>query len=188
MLTATQIRVGHLIEVDGKVYRVLQMDHVTPGKGRGHVQVKMRDIADGTSRTQRFRSDEKVSKIHLEQRSMEYLYDEGERLTFMDSESFEQISLSKDLLGEAAGFLTANAQVAVNFHEDKAVGIELPVAVDLKVVSAGAVLKGATATAQYKPATLETGIDIQVPTFIKTGDIIRVEVATGKYLERVRSA
>jgi elongation factor P len=188
LIIATQIRVGNLIEFEGNVYRVFQMDHVTPGKGRGHVQVRMKDIENGTNKDNRFRSDDKVTKIQLDQREVEFLYSDPESGTFMDMETYEQLSLPKDFLGEALNFLTANSKVTVNFHGSKAVGIELPVAVDLVVSITDAALKGSTVTNQFKPATLETDLVVQVPAFIKEGDTIRVDTVSGKYLERVTSA
>ena len=184
VIVATQIRVGNLLEIDGGIYRVAQMDHVTPGKGRGHVQVKMKHLETGTSKENRFRSDEKVTKVHLDQRTVQYLYKDADHYTFMDNKSYEQISLPKEMLEEAGSFLTENLEVTVSFYQERAVGIELPVAVDLRVESTGDAIKGATATNQFKPATLETGLVVQVPPFIKEGETIKIETATGKYLER----
>lgn len=188
MVPATQLRVGHMIEHEGIVYRVFDVMHITPGNLRAKVQVKMKNIENGVSTENRFRSDERVKRVTLDQKEMEYLYMDGDSCSFMDTTSYEQISLPKDFLGEAVSFLTANLKVSVNYYQEKPVGVELPVAVDLKVASTGAGAKGATVTNQYKPATVETGIEVQVPAFIKEGDIIRVEVESGKYLERVKVA
>src|SRR5262245_7687056 len=122
MINATQLRVGHIIELDGGLYRVFQRDHITPGNLRAKVQVKIKNIETGISKEHRFRAEERVAKVFLDSREMEYLYDEGDHCVFMDQESYEQVSLSKEMLGEAVHFLTANRKIAVSFHQGKPVG------------------------------------------------------------------
>lgn len=187
-VNANQLRIGALIEYENQIYRIFELQHITPGNLRAKVQIKMKNIENGVATEHRFRSDEKVKRVSLEQKEVEYLYDEGDSLTFMDGSTYEQISLPKEFLGDAVGYLTPNMKVSVTYYQEKAVGVELPVAVELKVVSAGVSMKGATVTNQYKSVKVETGLEIQVPAFIKEGDVIKVEVETGKYLERARTA
>jgi elongation factor P len=135
---------------------------------------------------QRFRSDDSIEKAVLEERTMEYLYNSGSSYIFMDTESYEQLSLDAELLGDGVSYLTPNQKISVEFYEGSPVGITLPATVDLKVISTEPGLKKATATASSKPATLETGLVIQVPHFIETDDLIRVDTADGQYVERVK--
>ena len=184
MLVATQIRVGMIIRHGDEPCRVVDIVHVTPGKGRGMVQAKMKNIRSGSNVEYRFRSDERVEKIQMEENEMEFLYESDNEYYFMNLETYDQIQLPKDLLGEAVQFLVPNNRVTVQFLEGSPLGIILPLTVDLKVVETVPGMKGATATNSPKPATLETGIVVQVPQFINEGETIRVDTSTGKYLER----
>ena len=183
---ATEIRVGNLIEWDKRVWRVLKCYHVhVGGRGGAFMQVEMKDIEVGTKVNQRFRTDEKVERAFVEPRAMEYLYQDGEHYVFMDKQNYEQLPLSADFLEGQAEFLLPNTDVQINFHNGRAIGIELPPAVVLTVVDTEPGIKNATATTSFKPATTETGLVVQVPPFVNAGDTIRVNTETGEYLSRV---
>ncbi len=185
MITATQLRPGMIIKYEDNIYIVLNVLHITPGNWRGMVQTKLRNIIDGRGFEVRFRSDEKLEVVILEEKEMEYLYMESELYYFMDTETYEQLTLDAELIGDAKNFLVPNIKCKIKFHDGKPVGIELPMTVDLKVVDTPPQIKGATATNSPKPATLETGLVIQVPPFIDPGDIVRIDTRTSEYLERV---
>ncbi len=185
-LVATQIRVGMTILRDGEPYKVLTMEHVTPGKGRGMVHAKLKNLKTGATMENRFRSDEKVERAYLEQREMEYLYNTDGEYWFMDTESYEQISLSEDDLGENTFFLQPNTKFKIDLYEGTPVGLEPPPAIALKVVETAPNIKGATATSSLKPATLEGGLTVNVPSFIEAGEVIRVDTSEKKYLERLK--
>lgn len=184
MISATQLRPGMLIKHEGNICVVLNVLHVTPGNWRGMVQTKLKSIKDGRGFEYRFRSDDKVEVAVLEESEMEYLYADGDHHYFMDVNTYEQCTIASDLLGDAKNYLIPNIRCKVKFYEGKPVGVELPMTVDLKVVDTPPQIKGATATNSPKPATLETGLVIQVPPFINPGDIVRVDTRTGEYLER----
>jgi elongation factor P len=184
MIPATQVRPGMVIKWNNELYSIFKMEHRTPGNLRGFVQVKMRKLASGTMIEHRFSSEDKVEKAALEEHEMEYLYDDGEYFYFMNIETYEQMHLTKDLLGDATGFLIPNLKVAVEFYEGKPISVELPPAVDLKVVETEPGLKSATASNVTKPAKLETGLVVQVPPFINEGERIRVSTSEIAYLER----
>jgi len=184
MITATQLKPGMLIKHEGNICIVLHVVHVTPGNWRGMVQTKLRNIVDGRGFEYRFRSDDKIEVAVLEEREMEYLYSDGDQHNFMDTQSYEQWTMNTEMLGDAKNFLVPNIRCKIKFYEGRPVGIELPMTVDLKVVDTQPQLKGATATNSPKPATLETGLVIQVPPFINPGDLVRVDTRTGEYLER----
>lgn len=185
LVSATQLRVGMIIIYKNDLCRITDVHHLTPGNKRGHMQVKMKRLKDDTSYENRFRSDDNVERATLEQKDMQYLYEQDSFYYFMDNETYEQIPLSSEMLGDKVQMLLPNTVVKVDMHEGKPIGIELPKTVDLKVESTEAVIKGATATSSYKPAQLETGITVQVPPFIKEGDVVRIDTDTLKYLERV---
>jgi elongation factor P len=186
MIPATQLRSGTVIKFQNDLYRVSSVTHITPGNWRGMVQTKMRNMRTGLSTENRFRSEEKVERVTLEQHEMEFLYQDGEDFHFMNSENFEQVALKKEDLGDAVGFLIPNLKVSVEFHETRAIGVELPKTVDLKVVDAPPAIKAATVTNVLKPATTETGLVVQVPNFVASGDVIRVDTASGEYLSRAK--
>lgn len=185
-LKATQLRKGMIIIFNDDLYTLTDVMHITPGKGQAAVQTKMKNIKTGTNAEKRFRSDDNVEKATLDTRSMEYLYDDGDNYYFMDQETFDQIPLHSDLLGDANLYLLPNTVVEVSFFENNAIGIDLPNTVDLKVVETEPTMKTATITSSYKPATLETGLKIQVPQFISEGEVVRVDTRDGKYLERAK--
>jgi elongation factor P len=184
MISATQLRPGMIIKFNKELYSVFKMEHRTPGNLRGFVQVKMRKLASGSMMEHRFSSEDKVERASLEQHEMEYLYDDGEYFHFMNTETYEQMHLMKDLLGDATNFLIPNLKVNVEFYEGKPLGVELPPSVDLLVVETEPSLKGATVSNVTKPAKLETGLVVLVPPFIAEGEKIRVSTSESAYLER----
>ena len=186
LIPATQLRVGMIVALKGDLFRVTYKHHLTPGNKRGLIQTKLKNLKSGTQIEQRFRSDDSIDKATLEERAMEYLYNSGSSYIFMDTDTYEQVSVDAELLGDSISYLTPNQRVSVEFYEGTLVGIDLPATVDLKVVSTEPGLKRATATASTKPATLQTGLVIQVPHFIETDDLIRVDTAEGEYVERVK--
>jgi elongation factor P len=183
-LQATRLKKGMLINVEQNLFRVLEVQHVTPGNLRGFVRVKMRNIRNGTLADQKLRSEDSVERATLDERQMQYLYHEGEDYHFMDTSSYEQIHISSEALGESVNYLKPEMTIQVEFYGEEPVGIELPQTVDLKVTDTVPGIKGATASAQVKPATVETGLVVQVPPFVNNGDLIRVNTETGEYLSR----
>ncbi len=174
-----------LIQYEGALCRVLDLNHITPGNKRAHVQCRMRDIRSGRQLDHKFRAEDDVERATLDEHQMQYLYRDGDMFCFMNTESYEQVHLSADVLGDNASYLLPEAVISVEFFEDEPVGIHLPVTVDLKVADTVPGIKGATASAQIKPATLETGLVVNVPSFIDTGDTVRINTETGEYLGRV---
>ena len=181
---ATRLRKGMLIKYDGNLCRVVELQHITPGNKRGHVQCRMRDIRSGRLLDNKFRAEDDVERAILDEHEMQFLYRDGDQFYFMNTETFEQVHLGLDVLGDSAPYLLPDATINVEFFEDEPVGIHLPVTVDLKVADTVPGIKGATASAQIKPATLETGLVVNVPSFVDTGDTIRVNIETGEYLGR----
>jgi len=184
MISATQLRPGMVINFNKELYSVFTMTHRTPGNLRGFVQVRMRSLRTGSMTEHRFSSEDKVEKAALEQHDMEYLYDDGEYYYFMNIENFEQMHLTKDLLGDAVLFLIPQLKVAVEFYEGKPISVELPPAVIMTVIETEPGLKGSTVSNVTKPAKLETGLVVQVPGFIGEGEKIKVSTSEQAYLER----
>jgi len=184
MISATQMRPGMVIKYNNELYTIFSVNHRTPGNLRGFVQAKMRSLRSGTMTENRFSSEDKVEKAIMEEQEMEYLYDDGEYYYFMNTDTFEQMHLMKDLLGDATMFLTPNLKVTVEFYESKPISVELPATVDMTVVETEPSLKGATVSNVTKPAKMETGLVVQVPPFISEGEKIRVNTAEGTYQER----
>lgn len=187
MINATQIRKGMVIKIEGELYKVLEATHVTPGKGQALMQTKLRNLKDQTLQDYRFRSKDRVEQAYLEKIEMEYLYQSGDEYIFMNLENYEQIKLSSGIIGDGVNYLISNAVFSIEMHEGRPVGIEPPLTINLKVVKTEPFLKGATQSASTKPAVLETGITINVPQFIKEGDVIRIDTREDKYLERLKS-
>ena len=175
---------GMLIKIGDDLFRVLDLQHVTPGNLRGFVRVRFRNIRTGTLSDQKLRSEDTVERAVLDERQMQYLYKDGDSYHFMDTETYEQMHMSAEALGDSVNYLIPEATIAVEFYGSEPVGIELPVTVDLKVVDTVPGIKGATASNQIKPATVETGLVVNVPPFINTGDVIRVSTESGEYLSR----
>jgi len=183
-LQATRLKKGMLVQMQQDLYRVLEVNHVTPGNLRGFVRVKLRNIRNGTLSDQKLRSEDSVERAVVDEREMQYLYQDGAAYYFMDTSSFEQIHLSSEALGDSVNYLKAEMTISVGFFGEEPVGIALPPTVDLQVTDTVPGIKGATASAQVKPATLETGLVVQVPPFVNPGDLVRVSTDTGEYLSR----
>jgi elongation factor P len=182
---ATEIRVGNLIEWDKRIWRVLKSYHVhVGGRGGAFMQVEMKDIEAGTKTNQRIRTEDKVERAFVEPREMTFLYQDGDNYILMDKENYEQLSLSQDFLEGQYEYLLPNTDVQVNFHNDRAIGMQLPSSVVLTVVDTEPNLKGATATSSYKPAKMETGLVVMVPPFILQGEKIKINTDNGEYIER----
>jgi elongation factor P len=186
MINATQLREGMIIVHQGDLYRVASVRHLTPGNKRGFMQTKLKNLRSGVGTENKFRSEDRVEQATLETRAMQYLYADRDLYTFMDIENYEQISLSAEDVGDFLSYLLPNQIVEIEFFDASPVGISPPSTVELEVTETQPSLRGATASASYKPAKLETGVTIQVPPFIQIGDRIRVDTSEGKYLERVR--
>jgi elongation factor P len=184
MLSATQLRPGMVIKFNNELYSVFSMTHRTPGNLRGFVQAKMRSLRTGSMTEHRFSSEDKVEKAQLDEHDMEYLYDDGEYFYFMNTENYEQMHLTKDLLGDATNYLIPQLKVTVEFYEGKPISVELPATVDMTVIETEPGLKGATVSNVTKPAKMETGLVVQVPPFITEGEKIRVNTSEGTYQER----
>jgi elongation factor P len=184
MISATQMRPGMVIKYNNELYSIFSVNHRTPGNLRGFVQAKMRGLRNGTMTEHRFSSEDRVEKALLDEQEMEYLYDDGEYYYFMNTETFEQMHLMKDLLGDATQYLIPQLRVKVEFYEGKPMSVELPATVDMTVVETEPGMKGASVSNVTKPAKLETGLVVQVPPFIKENEKIRVNTAEGAYLER----
>jgi elongation factor P len=183
-LQATRLKKGMLVKIENDLFRVLELQHVTPGNLRGFVRVKFRNIRSGTLSDQKLRSEDSLERATLDETEMQYLYQDGDSYYFMDTTSYEQIHISSEALGESVSYLKPEMTIKVEFYGTEPVGIELPQTVDLKVTDTVPGIKGATASNQIKPATLETGLVVQVPPFINPGDVVRVNTETGEYLSR----
>lgn len=184
-ILATEIRVGNLLEWDKRLWKVLKSYHVhVGGRGGAYMQVEMKDVERGTKVNQRFNTDDKIDKAFVETREMDYLYNDGQTYIFMDNSSFEQLSIEADFLEGQTGYLLPNTTVQINFHNDRPIGVQLPQTVILEVTETDPNIKGATVTTSFKPATLETGIQVLVPPFVDKGEKIKVNTDTGEYMER----
>jgi len=181
---ATRLRKGNLIKFNADLCRVVEQQHVTPGNLRGFVRAKLRKVKDGTMFEHRFRSEDMVERAALDERQMQYLYKDGGDFYFMDTDNYEQIHMSEEALGDSVNYLLPEATIRVEFYDGTPVGIELPATVDLRVEDTVPGIKGATASAQVKPAKVETGLVVTVPAFINNGDVIRVNTETGEYQSR----
>jgi elongation factor P len=182
---AVEIRPGNLLEWDKRVWRVLKSYHVhVGGRGGAFMQVEMKDIEQGTKTNQRFRTEDKVERAFVDQRDMQYLYQDGDSYVFMDQENYEQINLSAEFLESQSGYLLPEMKVQVNFYSGRPIGIQLPPSVILTVSDTEPGIKNSTATNSFKPAKMETGVTVQVPGFVSTGDRIKVDTNEGKYMER----
>jgi len=177
---------GQTIKVDNTLYSIVDYQHVKLGKGGAVYQTKLKSLADGSIRDIRIRAEEVLEDAYLDKRNFEYQYSSGSEHILMDLETYDQISLDDDAFGEGPKYLKPNTQLQVSMYQNKPVQISLPTTVDLKVVDTAPEIKGATATNQYKPATLETGLEISVPPFIKVGEMVRVDTRTGEYVTRVK--
>ena len=183
-INGNEIRPGNVLEHNGGLWAVVKTNAVKPGKGGAFNQVEMKNLIDGTKLNERFRASETVERIRLEQKDFQFLYEQGEALVFMDLESYEQLELQKDFVGDARAFLQDGMMVTVELHEERPIGIALPDHVTLAIAEADPVVKGQTAASSYKPATLENGVRILVPPFISSGERVIVDTNELTYLRR----
>ena len=181
-ISGVDIRPGNIIEYENGIWKVAKIQHTQPGKGGAYMQVEMKNLQDGRKTNVRFRSADTVEKVRLETMDYQFLYEDGDMLVFMDQESFEQITLPSDLLGDARPFLTDGMQVKLELWEDKPISVELPQQVEADIVEADAVVKGQTASSSYKPAVLDNGVRIMVPPHIESGTRIVVDVYEHSYV------
>jgi len=184
MISGSELRKGIIIELEGKLYQVIEYQHVKM-KRTALAKVKLRDMQAGHTIERSFQSSEKITRARLDYRNSQYLYNDGGLYYFMDEENFEQTALSAEQLGDALNYLKEGMSLGISSYQGELVGVELPITVELKVIDTGPGFKGDTATAGNKPAKLETGITIQVPLFINDEDVIKVDTRTGSYLERI---
>jgi elongation factor P len=186
MISATSLRRGMVIKKDGELFSVFSAQHKTPGNLRGFVQAKLRNLRNGSMGEFRFRSVDMVEKVSLDEQEMEYLYKDTSDYYFMNTETYEQIHLNQEILGESVLYLIPNIKIKVEFYEGNPIGIDLPPTVEMEVIETEPGLKSATASNVNKPAKMETGLVVQVPPFVEAGEKIRIDTNEGKYMERVR--
>ena len=184
-INAGEIRVGMLLEYKNDLWLVLKTQHVKPGKGGAFAQVEMKSVGKNTKLNERFRSSETVEKASLDETDFNYLYDEENNYIFMDPKTFEQIEIKKDLIGEKGKLMTENLKVSVSFYNESPISVELPNQVTCKIETTDVALKGQTVSSSYKPATLDNGLNIQVPPFIESGDEIIVDTRTLEYIKKI---
>jgi elongation factor P len=182
---ATLLRPGMVIQHEGQLFTVFSVDHRTPGNKRGSMQTRMKNLKTGAIIDYRFRAEEFVERAILDEVEFEYLYHEGDEYHFMNTETYEQMHMTKEELGESVYYLIPNTVVKVEFYQNRAIGVDLPDTMDLKVVETEPTLQKATASAVMKPATLETGLVIQVPPFVNSGDKVKVDTSEARYVQRV---
>lgn len=183
---ANTLRAGHVIDHEGKLWVVIRSEIMIPGKGNAIVQVDMRDARTGTKTNVRFRTQESVEKVHIDEDEMQYLFGDDDNFTFMNNESFEQIMVPKDVIGDKAKYLQENMVCTVRLHEGTPLTVELPQHVTLEIVEADPAQKGQTATSSYKPAKLSNGVRILVPPFIESGERVVVNTTDDSYVERAK--
>jgi elongation factor P len=185
-INGNSIRPGNIIEHQGRLWRAVKTQHTQPGKGGAYLQVELKDIRDGTKLNERFRSSETVEKVRLDEHPYQFLFSAGDEYTFMDQDTFEQITLNSDLIGEPAVFLQEGMVVTLESYEGSPISVELPETVTMRIVEADAVVKGQTASSSYKPAKLENGVRVMVPPHIESGTRIVVNTADSTYVERAK--
>lgn len=185
MILSQELRPGKTFEMDGQVYSVLNYHHNKQARGGAIIKVKIRNILTGSITEKTFRSGEKLKIARIESRPMQYLYHDGHNYIFMDQESFEQIGINDEILGDSINYLIEGNAINVNFYKDSLIGVDLPVSIELKIAKTEPGLKGDTVSGATKPATTETGLILQVPLFINEGDIIKVDTRTSEYIERI---
>lgn len=185
-IIGSAIRTGNIIEVDGRIFQVVKHNVVQPGKGGAFNQVDLRDVKTGTKTNMKFRSDETAEQLRVDSKEMQYLFHDGEQYTFMDQENFEQTTVSRDLIGDPADFLTDNMTVTIDLIEGDPVAVHLPQTTVRTIVEADAVVKGQTASSSYKPALLDNGVRIMVPPFIESGTKVVIKIEDRSYMERAK--
>ncbi|MCY6379279.1 elongation factor P [Hoeflea prorocentri] len=183
-INGNEIRPGNVIEHNGGLWVAVKTNAVKPGKGGAFNQVELKNLIDGTKLNERFRASETVEKVRLEQKDFQYLYEQGEMLVFMDNETYEQLELPQDFVGDRAKFLQDGMMVTVELYEEKPIGISLPDQVSLTITEADPVVKGQTAASSYKPAVMENGVRVMVPPFIEAGERILVDTNEITYIRR----
>jgi elongation factor P len=184
MIASTQLRPGMVVKFNNELHSVFSMVHRTPGNLRGFVQAKMRNLRTGSMMEHRFSSEDKVERVALDEHEMEYMYDDGEYYYFMNTENYEQMHLTKDMLGDGVLYLIPQLRVTVEFYEGKPISVELPPSVEMTVMETEPGLKGSTVSNVTKPAKMDTGLVVQVPGFVNQGERIRISTSGGTYLER----
>jgi len=187
MISTGELKRGVTIELDGQLYQILDFQHIKMGRGSAQVRIKLKDLKAGHTIEKSVQAGEKFIRAEPEERDMQYLYRDGDLYYFMDNENFEQLPLNSAILGDATNYLKESNSVKVLNYKNKPIGVELPVAVDLKIVDTGPAHKGDTASGGTKPAKLETGIMVQVPFYMNNGDTVKVDTRTGEFLSRVVS-
>lgn len=185
MINVGELRRGIIIELDNQLYQVVEFQHIKMGRGSAQVRLKLRNVRSGSIVDRSFQATEKFQRVRLEHRTVQYLYSDNDLYHFMDTESFDQIALTKEQLGDAINYLKENNNLELLSYNDEPIGVEMPITVDLQVVHTEPGFRGDTATGGTKPATVETGLVVQVPLFVNQGETIRVDTRTGEYLERV---
>ena len=184
-INAGEIRVGMLLEYKNDLWQVLKTQHVKPGKGGAFAQVEMKSVGKNTKLNERFRSSETVEKASLEETDFNYLYDDEANYIFMNPKTFDQIEINKDIVGEKGKLMTENLEVKVSFHNESPISVELPNQVNCKIETTDVALKGQTVSSSYKPATLDNGLNIQVPPFIESGDEVIIDTRTLEYIKKI---
>ena len=185
MISAGEFRNGTTFEMDSQVFKIVEFQHVKPGKGAAFVRTKLKNVMTGAVLERTFNPTEKVQEAQIERKDMQYLYSDGEMYYFMDNETYEQLPLGKDDLGDTLNYLTDNMMVKVVSYKGKVFGVEPPIFVELEVTYTEPGFKGDTSTGATKPATLQTGYVVNVPIFVNIGDKVRIDTRTGEYMERV---
>jgi len=185
-ILGNEIKAGMMIEHKNDLWSVLKVQHVKPGKGGAFNQVELKSLKKGTKLNERFRSSDSIERAILDEKKFNFLYEDENNCHFMDQTNFEQIAINKSVLGEKNKLLKENMEVKVNFYEDQALAVDLPTSVELTIESTDAAIKGQTASSSYKPATLENGINIQVPPFINSGDTIILDTRTLEYVKKIK--
>ena len=183
-ISGVDIRPGNIIEYEGGIWRAVKIQHTQPGKGGAYMQVEMKNLIDGRKTNVRFRSAETVERVRLDTKEFQYLYHDGNMLVFMDKDTYEQVTLPEDLLGDAAAFLQDGMDVKLDMYEERPISVELPSQIEATVVEADAVVKGQTASSSYKPAILDNGVRVMVPPHIASGTRIVVDPYTQEYVKR----
>jgi len=183
-ISGVDIRPGNIIEYEGGIWRAVKIQHTQPGKGGAYMQVELKNLIDGRKNNVRFRSAETVERVRLDTKDFQYLYAEGDSLVFMDKETYEQVHLPRDLIGEPAAFLQDGMDVMMELHDERPISVQLPDQIEAIVVEADAVVKGQTASSSYKPAVLDNGVRVMVPPHIASGTRIVVDVYEQTYVKR----
>ena len=185
MISAGDFRNGVTLEIEGNIYQIIEFQHVKPGKGAAFVRTKLKNIISGGVVEKTFRPTEKFPKAHIERKDMQYLYSDGELYHFMDVETYDQIALNEDAIGDALKFVKENEMVKICSHKGNVFAVEPPLFVELAIIDTEPGFKGDTAQGATKPATVETGAVVYVPLFVEMGDVLKIDTRTGEYLSRV---